>query len=240
MPDFTLYSYFRSSCSARLRIALNLKNLNYDLVPVNLLKGEQLSESHRALNPSASVPLLVCHNTPSASSSSSSSSSSSDSHPFKITQSVAALEYLEEAHPSTPALLPSDPRARATARSLALTVACDIQPVTNLRVARRVRHLGAGDAQVDEWMRGLMAEGLAAYETLVASSAGTYSVGDDVSIADCCLAPAVWNARRYGVDLSPFPVIHRIMAQLEELPAVKKAGYFVQPDTPESLRGKAD
>ncbi|KAL2752319.1 hypothetical protein ACRALDRAFT_212762 [Sodiomyces alcalophilus JCM 7366] len=231
MPDYTLYSYFRSSCSARLRIALNLKNLSYDLVPVNILQGEQLSESHRALNPSASVPLLLCHTT----------SSSSPSDPFKITQSVAALEYLEEAHPSSnPTLLPSNPRTRAIARSLALTVACDIQPVTNLRVAKRVRNFGAGDAQVEEWMRGFMSEGLAAYEALVASSAGTYSVGDDVSIADCCLVPAVWNARRYGVDLSPFPVVNRVMARLEELPAVKKAGYFVQPDTPESLRGKAD
>lgn len=233
MPaDYTLYSYFRSSCSARLRIALNLKNLSYDLIPINIVQGEQLTEAHRALNPSASVPLLLCHTDP---------TSSPSLDPFKITQSVAALEYLAETHPSSgPALLPSDPRTRAVVRALALTVACDIQPVTNLRVANRVRSLGAGDTQVEEWMRGFMSDGLAAYEALAASSAGTYSVGDDLSIADCCLVPAVWNARRYGVDLSPFPVINGIMARLEELPAVKKAGYFVQPDTPESLRGKED
>ncbi|KAH7361953.1 maleylacetoacetate isomerase [Plectosphaerella cucumerina] len=222
MPEYTLYSYFRSSCSARVRIALNLKDIPYDLVPVNLLKSEQLSDAHRELNPSGSVPLLIAH-------------SVAD---FKLGQSVAALEYIDEKHPGTASLLPPPtlPERRAVARSLALIVAADIQPVTNLRIVRRVKALG-GDGEA--WMRELMAEGLAAYEATAEAWAGKCSVGDDVTIADCCLLPAVWNAQRYGVDLEPYPTIRHVVEHLEGLPAVKKAGYMVQPDTPEELREKA-
>lgn len=225
MPDYTLYTYFRSSCSARLRIALNLKGLDYDLVPVNLLKSEQLSEEHRARNPSASVPLLVCHRA---------GASSGDT---KITQSVAALEYLDEAHSDVHPLLPasSDPSRRAVVRALVNVVAADIQPVTNLRIVRRVRALG-GDA--DQWNREFMAEGLGAYEAVAKEWAGEYSVGDQITMADCCLMPAVWNAERYGVDMTAFPTVTRIAARLKEHPAVVKASYFVQPDTPEELREK--
>ncbi|KAH6689629.1 maleylacetoacetate isomerase [Plectosphaerella plurivora] len=222
MPEYTLYSYFRSSCSARVRIALNLKDIPYDLVPVNLLKNEQLSETHRALNPSGSVPLLVAHNVAD----------------FKLGQSVAALEYIDETHPNTASLLPpsTSPERRAIARSLALIIAADTQPVTNLRIVRRVKALG-GDGEA--WMRELMAEGLAAYEATAAKWAGKCSVGDDVTIADCCLLPAVWNAQRYGVDLGPYPTVRRVVEHLEGHPAVKKAGYMVQPDTPEELREQA-
>ncbi|KAM0327168.1 hypothetical protein ACHAQA_006299 [Verticillium albo-atrum] len=220
MPEYTLYTYFRSSSSARLRIALNHKDVPHALVPVNLLKNEHLADAHRALNPSATVPLLVVD------------SPDSSVPPLRITQSLAALEYLDEAH-ATPPLLPRDPARRAIVRALAAVIACDTQPVTNLRIVRRVRALG-GDADV--WNRELMADGLAAYEAIVASWAGTCSVGDELTVADCCLMPALWNAERYGVDLSVYPTITRIKEHLETVPAVAKAGYYVQPDCPAELR----
>lgn len=217
-PDYTLYSYFRSSCSARVRIALNLKSLPYATIPTNLLKDEHLSAQHRALNPSGTVPLLVDH-------------ANGD---FKVTQSVAALEYLDETHPSPP-LLPSDPQARAVVRVLVGIIASDTQPVTNMRVMRRVRALG-GDAE--RWNRELMADGLAAYETVAQKWAGKCSVGDDISMADACLLPAFWNAERFGVDVSAYPTIVRIVENLKDHPAVVKANYSNQPDTPEELRTK--
>lgn len=222
MADYTLYAYFRSSCSARLRIILNHKNLTYDNVAINLLKKEQLSDEHKALNPSASVPLLVSKRSP--------------DEGFRIGQSVAALEYLEEVHPEVATLPPrSDPKARATVRVLCEIVAADIQPVTNLRIMGRVRALGGS---AEEWNKELMDEGLRAYEAVVKDSAGKFSVGDSLTMADACLVPAVWNAQRFGVDVSQFPTIARVMEALMEHPAVQKADYFVQPDCPEELRKK--
>ncbi|KAF4973670.1 hypothetical protein FZEAL_9262 [Fusarium zealandicum] len=217
---YTLYTYFRSSCSARLRIALNLKSIKYDLISVNLLKGEQSSEDHKELNPSASVPVLVGH------------TSRGDS--FKIGQSVSALEYLEERHPDCPMLPPqSDVEARATVRALVSIICADIQPVTNLRVMRRVRALG-GNAE--DWNCELMAEGLKAYESVAAKTAGRYSFGDEVTMADACLMPAIWNAERFGVDLTMFPTIGKVVENLKNHPAVVKAHWQNQPDTPENLR----
>ncbi|TWU78480.1 hypothetical protein ED733_008949 [Metarhizium rileyi] len=222
MADYTLYAYFRSSCSARLRIILNLKDISYDNVPINLLKDEQLSAEHRALNPSASVPLLVSKRSPDAG--------------FKIGQSVAALEYLEEVHPEVPTLPPvGDAKGRATVRVLCEVIAADTQPVTNLRIMRRVRALG-GNAE--EWNKELMGEGLRAYEAVAKDSAGKYSVGDQVTMADACLMPAVWNAQRFGVDLSQFPTVSKVVKNLGDHPAVQKADYFAQPDCPEELRKK--
>ena len=219
MPDYTLHSYFRSSCSARLRIALNIKGVSYEQVPVNLLKNEQNSEQHRQLNPSGSVPLLVCHNEVGGD--------------FKIGQSLAALEYLDEVHPQHTLLPRDDPKARALVRTLAAIVACDIQPVTNLRILRKVREMG-GDAEA--WIQELASSGLEAYEAVVRESAGVFSVGDKVSIADACLVPAIWNAQRFGVDVKAFPTVMRIMDALEKEPAVVSARYSRQPDTPEELR----
>jgi maleylacetoacetate isomerase len=215
-----IYSYFRSSCSARVRIALNLKDLNYETIPVNLLKGEQLSEEHRKLNPSGSVPLLVIN--------------AGSPTEFKINQSVAALEYIEEAFPGQSLLPPaSDHAARAFTRALVDIVCCDIQPVTNLRIMNRVRKLGG---VAEDWNRELMEEGLRVYEKVVAGVAGKYSVGDAVTMADCCLLPAVWNAQRVSVDIGQFPTISRIVDNLQKLEAFVKAHYFNQPDTPEDLR----
>ena len=222
MSDYTLYTYWRSSCAARLRIALNLKDISYDLVPVNLLKNEHLSPEHKARNPSGTVPLLVRNN--------------NGPEPFKIGQSVAALEYLDEVHPnsSSPLLPPaSNPEARATVRTLVNIVACDVQPVTNLRIIRRVAALGGN---TEEWSQELIVDGLRAYEAVAAGCAGKYSYGDSPTLADVCLMPNVWNARRNKVPLDPFPTVVRIVENLEKLPAVKKASYFKQPDTPEDMR----
>lgn len=222
MPDYTLHSYFRSSCSARLRIALNVKSIDYEIIPVNLVKNEHVSDDHLKLNPSGSVPLLVCKK--------------AKTEGFKIGQSVAALEYLEEVHPDTPLLPPaSDPEDRAMVRTLVNIVAADIQPATNLRIMRRVRELG-GNAE--DWNCELMTAGLKAYEAVVSKTAGKYSVGDQLTIADACLMPAVWNAERFKVDVSAFPTVSRIVEELKEHPAVKKASYFNQPDTPDELRSQ--
>lgn len=219
--SYTLYSYFRSSCSARIRIALNAKGIPYELAFVNLLKDEQLSDSHKSRNPSASVPVLVCP--------------TSKDKDFQIGQSVAALEYLEEKHPEKPLLPPlSDPEARATVRTLVNIICADIQPVTNLRIMRRIRGFGANAV---EWNCQLMTAGLKAYEEVAKNTAGKCSVGDELTLADACLIPAVWNAERFGVDMSAFPTIGKIAENLKEHPAIVKAHWQNQPDTPDNLKG---
>lgn len=225
MPDsVTLYTYFRSSCSARLRIALYLKGIPFNPVFVNLLKDEQSLPAHREINPSGTVPALVIQRDSAA--------------PVTITQSMAALEYLDEAFPNKgPALRPSDPEGRALVRTLAEIIGCDIQPVTNLRILKRVAPLGADRAA---WSKDLIEDGLRAYETIVARSAGKFSVGDQITTADICLIPAAWGAERVGVDLAAFPVTNRIVQNLEKEEAVQKGHWQTQPDTPEELRAKKE
>ncbi|KAG5929234.1 hypothetical protein E4U42_006680 [Claviceps africana] len=247
MQEYTLHAYFRSSCSARLRILLHLKDIPYQLQTVNLLQDQHLSDQHRALNPSASVPLLVCP-APDRRDQDHDHDQDQDhdrehAPGFCIGQSLAAMEYLEETHPAVPVLPPrSQPRTRALVRVLCCIIAADTQPVTNLRITRRVRALG-GDA--DDWNRALMDEGLRAYEAVARDSAGRYSVGDLITMADACLMPAVWNARRVGIDVcsaasaSDFPTIARVVRNLSEHPAVKAAEYFRQPDCPDHLRQQA-
>jgi len=154
---------------------------------------------------------------------------------YRIGQSMAALEWLEEAHPDARPLLPPAPDlvGRATVRSLANIIACDTQPVTNMRILKRIRVLG-GDA--NQWARELMADGLAAYEAALAGVAGKYSYGDNVTIADVCLVPAVWGALRFEVDISAYPTIKRIFEAISEDPAVAKAHWKNQEDTPLDLR----
>lgn len=220
----TLHTYFRSSCSARLRIALHLKQIPFKSVHVNLLKGEQSSPAHLAINPSGTVPALVIQRDSKA--------------PVTITQSLAALEYLAEAFPEKgPALLPpiSDPESRAVVRTLADIISCDIQPVTNLRILKRVGPLGVDRA---EWSKDLMEAGFRAYEAVVKESAGKFSVGDSITIADLCLIPAAWGAQRFGVDLGQFPVTNEIVKNLEMEEAVKKGHWRSQDDTPEEFRIK--
>lgn len=220
-PKITLHTYFRSSSAARLRIALHLKSIPYTSIPVNLLKGEQTSPSNTALNPSATVPTLVIQTSIST---------------VTIPQSLAALEYLEETIPSpTHALLPppSDPETRALVRTLSQIIACDVQPVTNLKILKRVAPFGFDR---ESWSKELIEDGFRAYEAIVVKTAGKYSVGDGITMADVCLLPAVWGAERSGVDLGAFPTIRGIAERLETVEAVKKAHWRTQGDTPEEFR----
>ncbi|EPS33946.1 Maleylacetoacetate isomerase [Penicillium oxalicum] len=220
----TLYTYFRSSCSARLRIALYLKEIPFKPIFVNLLRDEQSTPSHRSINPSGTVPALVVQRP------------GPEQHPVILTQSLAALEYLDETFPDQgPKLLPSDPETRALVRTLAQIIGCDVQPVTNLRILKRVAPFGA-DRTV--WSKDLIEDGFRAYEALVSSSAGKFSVGDQITMADLCLIPAVWGAERVGMDMSTFPVIQKIAKNLEMEEAVQKGHWQTQPDTPEDLRAK--
>ncbi|RDW81175.1 maleylacetoacetate isomerase MaiA [Aspergillus mulundensis] len=220
-PKVTLYTYFRSSCSARLRIALALKSIPYISIPINLLKNEQSSTQNTAVNPSATVPTLVIEY-PSQPS-------------IIITQSLAALEYLDEAFPSRSSLLPpvSEPAQRALVRTLASIIACDVQPVTNLRILQRVAPFGVDRAA---WSKDLIEAGFAAYETIAKESAGKFSVGDIITLADVCLVPAVWGAERVGVDLGEYPTIKRVAEALEREKVVKEGHWRTQLDTPEEFR----
>jgi maleylpyruvate isomerase len=210
-----LYTYFRSSAAYRVRIALNLKSLPYEAVPVHLVKhgGEQLTATYRAINPSALVPSL-------------------QDDGATITQSMAILEYLEETHPAVP-LLPSTPLARARVRELAQMVACDIHPVNNLRILRYlVRTLGIGDEAKNEWYRHWVQEGFGALEAQLARdpAPGRFCHGDTPTIADCFLVPQVYNASRFDIDMAPYPRIAAIDAACAQLPAFQAAHPAQQPD----------
>ncbi len=210
-----LYTYFRSSAAYRVRIALNLKGVGYEAVPVHLLRngGEQLAPEYLAINPSGLVPSLQDKGT-------------------TLTQSIAILEYLEEVHPQV-ALLPRDALGRARVRSLALMVACDIHPLTNLRVLRHLVHqVGLPEEAKTEWYVHWLREGMAAIEAHLANSpdTGRFCHGDTPTMADCCLVPQVFNARRFNVDLAPYPTIARIDAMCAALPAFAEAHPSRQPD----------
>ena len=210
-----LYSYFRSSAAYRVRIALNVKGLPYDTVPVHLLKdgGQQLKPDYVRLNPQALVPVLVDGST-------------------VLTQSMAIIEYLDETHPQPP-LLPATPAARARVRALAQGIACDIHPLNNLRVLRYLkRELDVPDDARDAWYRHWVQTGLLALERMLADSpdTGTYCHGDTPTMADACLVPQLFNARRLDCDLSAMPTILRIDAACQALPAFAGAAPENQPD----------
>ncbi len=209
-----LYSYFRSSAAYRVRIALGLKGLDYRIVPVHLLRhgGEQLGDDYRRRNPEGLVPAL-------------------DEDGRILTQSLAIMEYLDETHgPAT--LLPTDAPGRARVRALALHVACDIHPLNNLRVLRWLAHeLKVEPSARDDWYRHWVELGFRSLEAQLQSPAtGRCCHGDAPGLADCCLVPQVYNARRYDVDLSAFPTIERIAAHCESLPAFQAARPDAQPD----------
>lgn len=210
-----LYTYFRSSAAYRVRIALNLKGLAYQALPVHLLKGggEQLRDEYRALNPAALVPTLT-------------------DDELVLTQSLAILEYLEERWPQVP-LLPPDAAGRARVRALALTIACEIHPLNNLRVMKYLgEHLAAAEEARREWYRHWTAHGLAVLERHLASEArtGLFCHGDAPTLADCCLIPQVFNAQRFHIDLAPYPTVQRIAEHCAELDAFIAAHPAQQPD----------
>lgn len=210
-----LYHYFRSSASYRVRIALNLKGLPYELLPVHLIKqgGEHLSPDYRKINPDALVPAL-----------------DDDSH--VLTQSLAIIEYLEETHP-TPPLLPVGALDRAHVRAIALSIACDIHPLNNLRVLRHlVKEMKVSEEDKDNWYRHWCEQGLAALETTLASDprTGAFCFGDTPTLADCCLVPQIYNANRLKCNLSAMPTILRINETCLALPAFANARPEAQPD----------
>lgn len=210
-----LYGYFRSSAAYRVRIALNLKNIAYETVSVHLLKdgGQQNSQDYKALNPTGLVPTLVDGDQ-------------------AIGQSMAILEYLEETHPE-PALLPLDAQGRARVRAIAQTIACDIHPLNNLRVLKYLKHtLGVEDQAKDAWYRHWVETGLASVEAMLSRSdrTGRFCHGDQPGLADLCLVPQLFNARRFKCDESAFPTIVRIDAACAELDAFQKAAPARQPD----------
>lgn len=222
--ELILHTYFRSSCSARIRIALNLKQLPYTSVYVNLLAGEQKSVDYGAVNPSGFVPTFQ-HTR----------SGGGQDGIVSLTQSLAILDYLEEVFPDAMSLLPptTDPVQRANVRVLANIIACDTQPPTNLRILARVGALGGVR---EDWAKELMTEGLNAYERVASKTSGRFSVGDNVTLADVCLVPAVWGALRFGVDLDALPVVKRVYEEASQLEAVKRAHWKNQEDTPQNLR----
>jgi maleylacetoacetate isomerase/maleylpyruvate isomerase len=205
-----LYTYFRSSAAFRVRIALNLKGLAYEPVFVHLAKGEHRKPEYAAVNPQALLPTLVLDDG------------------TRLTQSLAIIEYLEEKHPQ-PALLPKDALGRARVRSLANLVASEIHPLNNLRTLQHLRRaLGQNEEQVSAWYRHWVADGLAKLEADLKGDRFCY--GDSPTLADCCLVPQIFNARRFDCDLAPYPKTLRAFEHCMKLEAFDRAQPAKQPD----------
>jgi maleylpyruvate isomerase len=207
-----LYDYFRSSAAFRVRIALNLKGLAAERRFIHLRRGEQRAPAYLEMNPQGFVPMLVVGDT-------------------RLTQSLAIIEYLDERHPSPP-LLPAAPEDRAWVRAAALSIACDIHPINNLRVLKYLsKDLEIDEPRRDEWYRHWVREGFDALESqLVARGPGPYCAGAAPTLADICLVPQVANARRLQVDLSPYPRIRAVDEALLKLDAFAAAQPERQPD----------
>lgn len=217
-PDqLILYDYWRSSASYRVRISLHIKGLQFEQRAVNLVRegGEQNTDVYRRLNPQGLVPALV--------------------HGDRVfTQSLAICEYLDETFPQPP-LLPGDPQLKALARAMALSIACDIHPLNNLRVQQYLKgKLSISTEQVRAWMNHWVYMGFAALESHLAGSGATGSccIGDEPGLADCFLVPQVYNAERFNCDLSSFPTISRIVEYCRGLQAFSAAAPAGQPDAP--------
>ena len=208
-----LYGYWRSSAAYRARIALNYKGLEWESIPRHLARGEQHVPDYLARNPQGLVPTLA-------------------DGEFMLAQSLAIIEYLDETRP-VPPLLPADPQSRATVRAMALAVACDIHPLNNLRVLQYLRReLGADEETVTRWVRHWIAQGFTALEAWIVrySADGRHCFGAAVTAADVCLVPQVYNARRFGLDLAPWPRLATVATALEALPAFAAARPELQPD----------
>jgi maleylpyruvate isomerase len=209
-----LHTLFRSSAAYRARIALNLKGIKYESVAKALLKNEHRTPEYLSLNPQGLVPALEIGGG------------------AVLSQSLAIAEYLDETHPEPP-LLPADPLARAQVRSMALAIACDIHPLNNLRVLNYLKNeLRQDENAVNAWYRHWIEEGFRGLEIQARehSRARRYMHADNVSLADICLVPQMFNARRLHVDVSPFPTLVAISTHLESLPAFAAARPEAQPD----------
>lgn len=210
-----LYTFFRSSASYRVRIALNLKGLGYEQAAIHLRRGggEQLMPAYTKVNPQALVPAL-------------------EDNGKILTQSLAIIEYLEETHPNPP-LLPKDPADKALVRSMALVIACEVHPIQNLRVLNYVKATyNQTDEQVNKWAQHWIDLGLSALQEMIAAQPkrGKFCFGDAPTIADICLIPQLGNARRYGCDLSKYPAILAIEKNCNALSAFANAAPEKQPD----------
>ena len=207
-----LYNYFRSSASFRVRIALQLKGLAYDYVPVHLAKGEQKADAFGAVTAEHLVPVLEL----------------ADGR--RLTQSMAIIEYLDEAHPE-PALLPADALGRARVRALAQLIACEVHPLNNLRVLKYLVHeLKVADAAKNAWYQHWVRVGLLAYEAHLAEQGGRFSHGDTPTLADCCLVPQIFNAQRFDCDLSGLPRTMAVFDACMALDAFARAQPSACPD----------
>jgi maleylacetoacetate isomerase len=208
-----LHGYFRSSAAFRVRIALNLKGLDYDQASIHLRRGEQRAPDYLKLNPQALVPALVDGD-------------------LVLTQSLATIEYLDETYPNLP-LLPNTPDGRARVRALAQIVACEIHPLGNLRVLQYLaKELKQDEPAVQRWFNHWIALGFGAFESLIAGhpETGRFCHGDQPTLADICLVPQVFNAKRYDLDLKPYPTLMRIFESCMAVPAFDRAQPDNQPD----------
>lgn len=220
-----LYNYFRSGTSFRVRIALHLKGLDYEYIPVHLAKGEQHGDAYRALSPDSLVPLLDVEGDP------------DQAH---LSQSMAIIEYLDETHPEPP-LLPRDPLGRARVRALAQTVACEIHPINNLRILKYLAGpLGLTEQQRTDWYNHWVMEGLRAYERRLNDLAqerarlglppSVYSYGDTPTLADCCLVPQIVNGQRFGLEYEGIPLTLAVYERCMQLDAFQHAHPSRCPD----------
>ncbi len=209
----SLYSYFRSSASYRVRIALNWKELNYKYIPIHLIKdgGGQNSEAYRAINPMGHVPAL-------------------DHDGFLVSESMAIIDYLDSVFPQN-RLFPSDPRSRASMMQACELINSGIQPLQNLKVLGYLEtRVGLQKVDTDTWVKHWIDSGLTSLERLLEKTAGTYSFGGDVSAADCFVIPQCFASRRFGVKIENFPNLARVEANALQLPAFQKAHPEKQPD----------
>ncbi|XP_071376984.1 maleylacetoacetate isomerase isoform X1 [Centroberyx affinis] len=207
-----LHGYFRSSCSWRVRIAFALKGIEYDQVPVHLIKdgGQQLTDQYKALNPMQQVPAVQIDG-------------------ITLSQSLAVIQYIEETRPG-PRLLPADPKKRAQVRMICDLIASGIQPLQNLHVIQKI------GAEKVQWAQHFIQRGFQALEPILKETAGKYCVGDEISMADICLVPQVYNAERFKVDVGQYPTIKRLNETLLEIEAFKVSHPSCQPDTPADIQ----